>query len=145
MRREEGRDERMPQARAEDQEARRPVLVPGEVGAGERISLTYPSNLWYKVYSDISLREIAMGTKTTDEVAVMVKHLEESKKTLPEFSVFGDNNWLGIDKMVEVLQGRYPTQDDIYRDEDTRPREITSSMLLAMDWMDGAVDDEDIL
>jgi hypothetical protein len=87
-----------------------------------------------------------MGTaKTTEEIGEMITRLLESKATLPEFSTFGTNNWLGIDKMIEVLEGKYPTQDDIYRDENTRPRETTNEMLLAFDWMDGEVDDEDIV
>lgn len=86
-----------------------------------------------------------MSKRAIEEVKVMIDRLEDSKKTLPQYSVFGDNNWLSVDKMVQVLRGEYPTMDDIYRDENTRSREITSSMCLAFDWMEGEVDDEEII
>lgn len=86
-----------------------------------------------------------MAERTQAEIDTMIQRLKDSKETLPEFSIFGDNNWQGIDDMIAVLNHEYTSADDIYEDEEERGRERTSEMLLAFDWMNGEVSDDELL
>lgn len=80
--------------------------------------------------------------KTAEEIQAMIAKLEASKKDCPEYSLFGDNNWKSIDEVIAVLRGEYVDADEIYDNEDDF--EDASQMVLALEWMDGEVDDEDI-
>lgn len=49
-----------------------------------------------------------------EEIDRAVLGLEELKKTLPEFSFFGDNNHEAIDAQIEVLKDGSMDDQDIY-------------------------------
>lgn len=80
--------------------------------------------------------------KTPAEIQAMIAKLEASKNDVPEYSLFGENNWLKTDEQIDVLRGRYLDADEIYENEDDF--EDASLMVLTLDWMNGEVDDEDI-
>lgn len=50
------------------------------------------------------------------EIQRQIKGLKKMKKTLPQFSHFGDKNWKKIDVQLDVLEG-IKDADDFYIDE----------------------------
>jgi hypothetical protein len=41
---------------------------------------------------------------TEDEVEKAIESLKNDRKTIPEFSMFGDPNWQQIDAQIEILR-----------------------------------------
>jgi len=57
-----------------------------------------------------------MKTKATKEqIAKVLEGVKKERNILPEYSMFGDNNWEGMDKRIRLLErgleGIYPTVD----------------------------------
>ena len=74
--------------------------------------------------------------RTKEEIKRQVEGLQKMKKTLPQYSFFGDDNWAGIDAQLDVIEGiREP--DDFESDSD----EIYSMAQQAEDWLNGSKDD----
>lgn len=57
-----------------------------------------------------------MKKRTEKEIARQIEGLKKMKKSLPEFSAFGDKNWETIDAQLDVLEGK-KDPDDFYVDE----------------------------
>lgn len=72
--------------------------------------------------------------RTHEEINQQIEGLLEMKKTLPEYSFFGDNNWKSIDIQVDVLKGNISsndiTDDDFY-----------NSAVDAENWLDGSCEE----
>ena len=73
-----------------------------------------------------------MTTRTQAEKDLMIQKLEESKKTLPEFNAFGDNNWQDIENAQQVIREEMD-EDDIYDAFDENP----DFLILAVEWLEG--------
>lgn len=75
--------------------------------------------------------------RTQDEIAVQIAALKLERKSLPERSVFGTNNWSMIDAKLDILEGRSDwdlTSDEAeeeFGDEGVMELEMVES------WMDG--------
>lgn len=83
--------------------------------------------------------------RTPEEIETMIAALEAEKERLPEISAFGNNNWKTNDAMIEVLRGKYETEDDIYDIENSNNREKVSSMLIALSWLNGDVEADELV
>ncbi len=83
--------------------------------------------------------------RTANEIDVMIQKLKDEKERLPRFSAFGTDNWVSSDLMIDVLEGKYPTIDDVYNVENAVGHENSSSMCLAIDWLNGDVEDDEII
>ncbi len=42
--------------------------------------------------------------KPYKEILSKIEELKKDRQTLPEYNFFGDNNWEGLDKQIEVLE-----------------------------------------
>lgn len=77
-----------------------------------------------------------MKKRTAKEIKKQIEGLKKMKKTLPEFSFFGDNNWDGIDAQLDVLEGMKEAED--FEDDD----EIYSLASQAEEWLNGERDED---
>ena len=82
--------------------------------------------------------------KTQEEINLQIEGLKNSKKTLPQFSMFGDDNWAKIDAQLDVLEGK-KDPDDFYVDETAEEFEegdndVYTAAEDAEMWMDGNYD-----
>ena len=75
--------------------------------------------------------------RTQDEINRQIEGLKADRKSLPEFSLFGNNNWEVIDESIYMLDGR-TTLDD-YDEEDEH---LFSSLLTVADWLTGAINED---
>ena len=50
--------------------------------------------------------------KSETEIKTMIGKLEAERQRLPEYSVFGDPNWPGIDSRVEALEWVLDIRED---------------------------------
>ena len=75
--------------------------------------------------------------RTQDEINRQIEGLKADRKSLPEFSLFGDNNWEVIDESIYMLESR-TTLDD-YDEED---QHLFSSLLTVADWLTGAINED---
>ena len=83
--------------------------------------------------------------RTKEEIARQIEGLKRMKKSLPEFSAFGDKNWEKIDAQLDVLEG-LKDADDFYIDETAEEFEdgdndIYSAAEEAEEWLNGHADD----
>lgn len=83
--------------------------------------------------------------RTKEEIARQIEGLKRMKKSLPEFSAFGDKNWEKIDAQLDVLEGLKDV-DDFYIDETAEEFEdgdndIYSAAEEAEEWLNGNADD----
>lgn len=75
--------------------------------------------------------------RTQDEINRQIEGLKADRKSLPEFSLFGNNNWEVINESIYMLDGR-TTLDD-YDEEDEH---LFSSLLTVADWLTGAINED---
>ncbi len=82
-------------------------------------------------------------TRTDEEINQMINHLIAFKKTLPNHSMFGGDNWVVIDAQIDVLHGSIQDEDDLYdmQNELGLDEEGISTVLEAFQWLNGEVDD----
>lgn len=77
-------------------------------------------------------------SRTQEEINEMISQIEKQKENVPEFSMFGDNNWEVFNAGIDVLQHDI-SDDEIYdtydEDEDS---EIINYALSVRAWLDGA-------
>lgn len=84
--------------------------------------------------------------RTTEEIARQIQGLKKDRERLPEFSMFGGNNWEKIDAQLDVLEDK-KDPDDFYVDENTDEyedgdNEVYFSAQEAKDWLDGSTDED---
>ncbi len=53
----------------------------------------------------IDNHDYSLGCKSSEEVKKYINFLTNERKTIKEFSFFGDNNWLRIDTQLDILNG----------------------------------------
>lgn len=74
--------------------------------------------------------------------------LRALKKSLPEESFFGENNWLIIDAQMDVIDGLID-EDEVYEREEEFGTTGVNTVMEAFDWLSGGIDslvsDDDIL
>jgi hypothetical protein len=85
--------------------------------------------------------------RTQQEIDRQIAGLGNMKKTLPEFSVFGDENWAKIDAQIAVLKGK-AEPNNYYRDEHSEEyqdgdNDIWSDAEMARLWLEG-IETEDL-
>jgi len=85
-----------------------------------------------------------MKTRTQKEINSMISKLKKYKLTVPHHSFFGDNNWAAIDIQLDVLEGIYTDEDEVYdlseldeEDENKIEYNVLSAALDAFYWMNG--------
>lgn len=84
--------------------------------------------------------------RTEEQKQEMIDKLESQKETLPQFSLFGDNNWQQINDAIRVIDEDL-NDDDIYsmyenEEEDT---ESINYCLQVREWLDGADNEDEII
>lgn len=84
--------------------------------------------------------------RTKEEVKQQIEGLKNQKIVLPEFSMFGDNNWEKIDAKIDVLEG-LKDPDDFYEDETSDEYQDGDNDLFfaaeeAERWLDGESDED---
>ena len=80
--------------------------------------------------------------KTNKQVHLMIEKLEKLKLSIPQFSMFGDNNHEAIDFAIEVLNERLDF-DDVYDKELESNIELMGTT--AVEWLNGDIDDDELL
>lgn len=88
--------------------------------------------------------------KTQEEKNDMVEKLENSKQEIAEFSIFGDENWIQIDAQVAAIKENMDEEDVIENygeeyNEDDESNPITHAALTAISWVQGDVDDDELI
>lgn len=73
--------------------------------------------------------ELKQNRRTPEEIAEMIEALDEDRKTLPEFSRFGDPNWKIIDAQLAILRGGPRTAPEIGIDG-------AAEVDLLLDWLE---------
>lgn len=84
--------------------------------------------------------------RTQKEIDAQIEGLKKMKMTLPQFSVFGDDNWGRIDAQLDVLEGEKDA-DDFYIDETSDEYEEGDNdnyhgAVEAEEWMNGERDED---
>lgn len=77
--------------------------------------------------------------RTKAEIERQVKGLEKMKKSLPEVSGFGDNNWEAIEAQISLIEGS-TTLDDY--DESEESEHLYSQLMDADMWLSGDSNDD---
>lgn len=49
--------------------------------------------------------------RSSEAVANQIAGLQRQREKLPEYSMFGDPNWQGIDAQIEILKGNSTLED----------------------------------
>lgn len=84
--------------------------------------------------------------KTKEEIRIQIAGLKKEKGTLPNFSMFGSDNWKLIDAQISVLEGK-SQPDDYYEDESAEEYEDGDNDVYfaandASDWLIGDRDND---
>ena len=79
-----------------------------------------------------------MKERTKEEIDRQISGLKAEKESLPEFTIFGDNNWERIDMQIDILEGKKS-----YSDFEHEEPEIETVAYQTEQWLDGE-DDEDL-
>jgi len=77
--------------------------------------------------------------KTKKEIDAEIKALEHCKTYAPHYSMFGADNWHGIDEQIGALANDL-SEDDVYDQYDGR-HDLQSAVLHAVQWRDGNEDE----
>ena len=75
--------------------------------------------------------------RTQKEKQRQIEGLKNQKKTLPEFSFFGDNNWNTIDAMISMLMGITSYED--YEDDEPN---VELEAYRCKNWLDGDIEED---
>lgn len=81
---------------------------------------------------------------TPDQVAEQIAHLERIRDDgqVPEFSVFGDDNYAAIDAQIIVLRDGHDAQRACsFCAQDPENEYVTGCAQQAQDWRDGLTDE----
>ena len=84
--------------------------------------------------------------RTQKEIDRQINGLKEQRRLLPNFTLFGDNNWEQIDAQLDVLEGK-KTPDDFYEDETSEDfndgdNNTYFEAVKADEWFSGASDED---
>jgi hypothetical protein len=85
-------------------------------------------------------------SRTKEEIQRQIDGLKKDKEKLPEYSMFGDNNWERIGNQISVLEGKLDP-DSLYVDEGNEDYEDGDNDLYfsaqeANDWLCGSTDED---
>lgn len=87
-----------------------------------------------------------MKKRTKKETLRQINGLKASKKSLPKYSVFGDNNWEKIAAQIAVLEGRHNANhyyfDETSDDYEEVENEVYFAAARAEDWLNGSRDED---
>lgn len=72
--------------------------------------------------------------RTQQEIDAEIKALEASKGWAPHYTMFGDDNWRGIDRQIEFLNGDIDTGSTEFEELSDDEQ---SAVFEAEDWMTG--------
>ena len=75
--------------------------------------------------------------RTKDEINRQIKGLKKEKEDLPEFSMFGTNNWKSINAMIEILNGNKSSEHFEFADQ-----EVENAAYDAENWLNEERDDD---
>jgi hypothetical protein len=76
------------------------------------------------------------------EIDSMVQKLSDLKKTLPQYSFFGDNNWEAIDEQMHVIKNDID-QDEIY--EGNHDDNVENAAISAYQWLNGEIEEDEFI
>lgn len=88
--------------------------------------------------------------KTQEEKDAMITKLGEVKNTLPEFSMFGTENWAVADGQIRVIEEDLDEDGVVEEfgeefDEDGEQNETVREILIAVSWLEGDVEDSELV
>jgi uncharacterized membrane protein YgaE (UPF0421/DUF939 family) len=75
--------------------------------------------------------------RTQEEIKKAIEHFKKLKKTLPEYSAFGDPNHLIIDAQLDVLECKMDRDEIDELDSEEYGDMGISDITNVADWMDG--------
>ena len=75
--------------------------------------------------------------RTEEQKQAQIKGLQKMRSNLPEYSLFGDPNWEGIDVQISMLSGLTKYED--YKDDEP---EIEEKAYECQNWLDGDTDED---
>ena len=82
--------------------------------------------------------------RTVKEIKNKIKKIKAERKTIRQFSMFGDNNWGTMDKQVEILEGvlnkSIDPDDELekmkdYYDNNFPEEQIEKAKMDTLDWV----------
>ena len=84
--------------------------------------------------------------RTKEEINYQIKGLTKMRETLPQKTMFGDDNWKKIDAQISVLKGQ-AKPDDFYADEGEEEyqdgdNDVYNEAYTAKEWLDGNVSED---
>jgi hypothetical protein len=84
--------------------------------------------------------------RTEEEIKRQIDGLKKMKETLPEHSIFGNNNWEAIDAQLDILEGK-KEKEDFYINETSDEYEdgcndIYFEAEKAESWLDGETNED---
>lgn len=87
-----------------------------------------------------------MSIRSEQEKQDMLSDLEKEKETAPEFTMFGDSNWEGIDAQKTAIEEEWD-EDDVYDNypDDEDDAFIRDMALDAVYWLKGSHDSSVLL
>ncbi len=84
-------------------------------------------------------------TPTQEQIDEMIVRLEEVHKVVIQYSIFGDDNLVSIEAMIEVLRNNLDDEDIYQREEDGDWSESNAGHARdARNWLDGQSDEVDL-
>ena len=75
--------------------------------------------------------------RTQKEIDRQINGLKEQRRLLPNFTLFGDNNWEQIDAQLDVLEGKKTSEDFNDGDNNTYFEAVKAD-----EWFSGASDED---
>jgi len=88
--------------------------------------------------------------RTAKEIKNKLTRIEKERKTIRQYSMFGDNNWGTMDKQIEVLRNvlnkKIDPDDELeemkdYYNDNFPEEQIEKSKMDALDWVLGNTDE----
>lgn len=83
----------------------------------------------------VNYKDLSNGKRTHEEVQNFIEILKKEREEIREFSIFGDNNWLRIDTMIDILMDDISDEEELY---DLNLDEMMESECFQIfQWLDG--------
>jgi hypothetical protein len=78
--------------------------------------------------------------RSQEEINKEKEKLKKLKKTLPEFSFFGTNNWQIIDVQLDIIEGIIDDEDEIWDRKEELGEDEVNQIVEAFQWLNGEID-----
>ena len=80
-----------------------------------------------------------MQKPTRQQIDAEIAKLKAERDTLPEFSFFGDPNWVIIDAQIDILEGKITDESELLLTDDLGENGYNTA-ILAFDFLNGTTD-----